>query len=329
MEDLKNLTDDAEKSVENAENLATLDQIRVQYLGKKGEITSLLKNLGHLPPEERPKAGQMVNVSKQKLTLAIEARKKVLTAQALNEKLSQETCDVTLPGRQARERGTLHPVTQTWQRMQSLFAQWGFEVAEGPEVETDYYNFESLNFPEDHPARAMHDTFYFDDGRLLRTHTSNVQIRMMENEQPPLRIVAPGRVYRCDSDATHSPMFHQLEGLWVDRKVSFADLKGLLIAFLQAFFNDPNLKIRFRPSYFPFTEPSAEVDIMGPNGWMEVLGCGMVHPNVLKAVNIDSEAYTGFAFGMGIDRFAMLYYGISDLRLFFENDLRFLGQFTA
>ncbi|GJM06872.1 MAG: phenylalanine--tRNA ligase alpha subunit [marine bacterium B5-7] len=328
MSDLDKLAQAAEKGIAEAENLPALDQVRVHYLGKKGELTSLLKNLGHLSPEERPKMGQAVNALKQQLTTAIDARKQHLNTQAINEKLANETLDVTLPGRRAQAPGALHPLTQTWMRMQSILEQWGFVVAEGPEVENDYYNFEALNFPANHPARAMHDTFYVEGGDLLRTHTSNVQIHTMENRKPPMRVMVPGRVYRCDSDATHSPMFHQLEILWVDKQVSFADLKGLLTGFLQAFFSDPDLQVRLRPSFFPFTEPSAEVDILGKKGWLEVMGCGMVHPNVLKAGGIDPKEYSGCAFGLGIDRFAMLYYGIDDLRLFYDNDVRFLQQFV-
>jgi phenylalanyl-tRNA synthetase alpha chain len=299
--------------------------IRVNYLGKKGLLTQQLKQLGKLPADERPQAGQVINLAKAAVQEAIESRKTFLEDEQLNEQIKQGRLDITLPGRGGKRAG-LHPITLTLQRIESLFEQIGFDVVEGPEVEDDYHNFEALNIAEDHPARAMHDTFYFPDGRLLRTHTSSVQIRMMQNDKPPFRFIAPGRVYRCDSDMTHTPMFHQVEGLIVDESVTFAELKGLLIDFLEIFF-EKELEIRFRPSYFPFTEPSAEVDIMGERGWLEVLGCGMVHPNVLKNVGIDPEKYTGLAFGMGVERLAMLYYGVDDLRSFFDNDLRFLEQF--
>ncbi|MDH5360398.1 MAG: phenylalanine--tRNA ligase subunit alpha [Gammaproteobacteria bacterium] len=319
------------------DDLQRLDDIRVQYLGKKGSLTEQMKQLGSLSAEERPKAGQVINQAKQAVQQAIEARKHSLQSEALNSKLASEAVDITLPGRNA-DKGGLHPVSRTLERIESLFIQLGFEVAEGPEIEDDYHNFEALNIPETHPARAMHDTFYVDEHTVLRTHTSPVQIRVMENKQPPLRVIAPGRVYRCDSDLTHTPMFHQIEGLMVDEKVSFADLKGILDDFLRNFF-EQELKVRFRPSYFPFTEPSAEADVQCVNcggegcrvcshtGWLEVLGCGMVHPSVLESAGIDPEKYTGFAFGMGVERLAMLRYGVNDLRLFFENDLRFLKQF--
>jgi phenylalanyl-tRNA synthetase alpha chain len=325
MNDTKKLQAQAIAEIEAATDLSLLDQIRVNYLGKKGLLTQQLKQLGKLPAEERPQAGQVINHAKVAVQEAIEFRKASLEDELLNEKIKQGSLDITLPGR-GGERAGLHPITLTLQRIESLFQQVGFDVVEGPEVEDDYHNFEALNIPAHHPARAMHDTFYFPDGRLLRTHTSSVQIRMMQNDKPPFRFIAPGRVYRCDSDMTHTPMFHQVEGLIVDETVTFAELKGLLIDFLEIFF-EKELEIRFRPSYFPFTEPSAEVDIMGERGWLEVLGCGMVHPNVLKNVDIDPEKYTGLAFGMGVERLAMLYYGVDDLRLFFDNDLRFLEQF--
>ncbi|RMG27920.1 MAG: phenylalanine--tRNA ligase subunit alpha [Gammaproteobacteria bacterium] len=324
-------------AVAQAADLRALDGIRVRYLGKKGALTARLKQLGGLPPEERREAGQAINRAKQRLQEAIEQRREALAQEALEQKLAAERVDVTLPGRR-RPAGGWHPVTRTLQRIESLFGQLGFEVAEGPEIEDDFHNFEALNIPPHHPARAMHDTFYLEDGRVLRTHTSPVQIRVMETTPPPLRIIAPGRVYRCDSDLTHTPMFHQVEGLMVDTDVSFADLKGVLDAFLRRFF-ERDLGVRFRPSYFPFTEPSAEVDIQcvicggagcrvcGGSGWLEVLGCGMVHPKVFEHVHIDNERWTGFAFGMGVERLAMLRYGVDDLRLFFENDLRFLAQF--
>jgi phenylalanyl-tRNA synthetase alpha chain len=337
--DLQALTAKARSDIEAADNLDALDQIRVSYLGKKGELTSLLKTLGTLPAEERKSAGQDINRAKQEVQQALEARKESLKAAALQAKLASERIDVTLPGR-GQSMGGLHPVTRTMQRIEDLFSQLGFAVEQGPEIEDDYHNFEALNIPAHHPARAMHDTFYFDAQTLLRTHTSPVQVRHMETDKPPLRIIAPGRVYRCDSDLTHTPMFHQVEGLLVDREVSFSDLMGTLADFLKHFFEDDDLQTRFRPSYFPFTEPSSEVDIQcvmcggegcrvcGHSGWLEILGCGMVHPNVFKAVGIDNEEYTGYAFGMGVERLAMLRYGVNDLRLFFENDLKFLQQFA-
>jgi phenylalanyl-tRNA synthetase alpha chain len=336
--DLEGLIKQAEQAVAGAETLPELDDVRVSYLGKNGQLTAQLKKLGSLPPEEKPKAGQAINKAKQSLQKAIEQRKSELEAEALATRLAEEKIDVTLPGR-GLERGGLHPVTRTLDRIERLFAHAGFDVEEGPEIEDDYHNFEALNIPEHHPARAMHDTFYFDAHLLLRTHTSPVQIRTMENAGPPLKIIAPGRVYRCDSDLTHTPMFHQVEGLLVDENVSFADLKGVLYDFLRSFF-ERDLELRFRPSYFPFTEPSAEVDIecvmcggegcrvCSHTGWLEVLGCGMVHPEVFRHVGIDSEKYTGYAFGMGVERLTMLRYGVNDLRLFFENDLRFLRQFA-
>ncbi|MDH5736078.1 MAG: phenylalanine--tRNA ligase subunit alpha [Gammaproteobacteria bacterium] len=339
MSDLEQVLMQAQQAVTDASDLQQLDQIRVQYLGKKGEFTAQLKALGQLPPEQRKDAGQVINEAKQSLQAAIEQRKSVLEAEKLNSRLSEETIDVSLPGRGQRNGG-LHPVTRTMQRIEQLFANLGFDIAQGPEIEDDYHNFEALNIPSHHPARAMHDTFYFDANTLLRTHTSPVQVREMETTKPPLRLIAPGRVYRCDSDLTHTPMFHQVEGLMVDRDVSFADLMGTLDSFLRLFFENDNLQTRFRPSYFPFTEPSSEVDIQcvmcggdgcrvcSHTGWLEVLGCGMVHPEVFKHAGIDNEKYTGYAFGMGVERLAMLRYGVNDLRLFFENDLRFLKQFA-
>jgi len=336
--ELQALTAKAQSDIEAVDNLDALDQIRVSYLGKKGELTSLLKTLGSLPAEQRKSAGQDINRAKQDVQLAIEARKAALQAAALEAKLASERIDVTLPGR-GQTPGGLHPVTRTMERIDELFSQLGFAVEQGPEIEDDYHNFEALNIPSHHPARAMHDTFYFDAQTLLRTHTSPVQVRHMQSDTPPLRIIAPGRVYRCDSDLTHTPMFHQVEGLLVDRNVSFSDLMGTLADFLKHFFENDQLQTRFRPSYFPFTEPSSEVDIQcvmcqgdgcrvcGHTGWLEILGCGMVHPNVFKAVGIDNEEFTGYAFGMGVERLAMLRYGVNDLRLFFENDLKFLQQF--
>ncbi len=336
--ELQKLVDEALQAVNGSDDLRALDDIRVHYLGKKGLLTEQMKSLGKLSPEERPKAGQAINEAKQGVQQALQARKEALEQQALNAKLAAEAVDVTLPGRSGGSGG-LHPVTRTLERIQALFSQLGFEVAEGPEIEDDYHNFEALNIPESHPARAMHDTFYFDAHTVLRTHTSPVQIRTMESKQPPLRVIAPGRVYRCDSDLTHTPMFHQVEGLMVDEDVSFADLKGIMDQFLRSFF-EKDLQVRFRPSYFPFTEPSAEADIQcvmcggegcrvcSHTGWIEILGCGMVHPEVFRHVGIDSEKYSGFAFGLGVERMAMLRYGVNDLRLFFENDLRFLRQFA-
>ena len=328
MQGLSDIQNEALEAINAAEEVAKLEQLRVDYLGKKGQLTDLLKGLGKLDPAERPKAGAAINQVKQELQKAIAARQEALQSEALNKQLEADAIDVTLPGR-AEMPGGLHPVSRTLARIEAFFGQAGFTVAKGPEVEDDYHNFEALNIPPHHPARAMHDTFYFGPDQLLRTQTSDVQIRTMENQKPPLRIIAPGRVYRCDSDMTHTPMFHQVEGLLVDEHASFADLKSILYDFLHHFFEE-DFEIRFRPSYFPFTEPSAEVDIqIGKDGnWLEVLGCGMVHPNVLENVGIDSEKYTGYAFGMGVERLTMLRYGVKDLRMFFENDLRFLRQFN-
>ncbi len=327
MENIQTLLAAGEEAVMQATSTQELDDVRVQYLGKKGELTALLKGLGKLSPEERPQAGAKINEAKQALQVKINERKDTLEVAALEAKLAAETIDVTLPGR-GQELGGLHPVTKTMERIEEFFASIGYNVEEGPEIEDDYHNFEALNIPSHHPARAMHDTFYFNANTLLRTHTSGVQVRTMETQKPPLRIICPGRVYRCDYDQTHSPMFHQVEGLIVDKNISFADLKGTLEQFLRAFFEE-DVRVRFRPSYFPFTEPSIEVDIdRGDGKWLEVLGCGMVHPKVFEYSGIDPEEYTGFAFGMGVERLAMLRYGVNDLRLFFENDLRFLNQFN-
>ncbi|MBL1432152.1 MAG: phenylalanine--tRNA ligase subunit alpha [Gammaproteobacteria bacterium] len=338
MQELEKLVADASKAIAESENLKVLEQLRVDYLGKKGVITAQLKQLGKLSAEERPAAGEKINIAKQAVHASLEQRRTLLKTLELGQKLSSETIDVTLPGR-GQSSGSFHPVTQTIDRIVSLFASAGFEVAEGPEIEDDQHNFEALNIPANHPARAMHDTFYVDENTVLRTHTSPVQIRVMENNKPPLRVIAPGRVYRCDSDLTHTPMFHQVEGFVVDKDVSFAHLKGLLNQFLSAFF-EKELPLRFRPSYFPFTEPSAEVDIAcvicegkgcrvcSHTGWLEIMGCGMIHPNVFNATGIDNEEYTGLAFGLGVERMAMLRYGVNDLRLFFENDSRFLQQFS-
>ena len=327
MQHLEEIIANASAAIEAAESLVVLDEVRVQYLGKKGELTAQLQSLGKLPPEERREAGQEINKAKGVVQQAIAARKDALQRAELEAKLAAETIDVTLPGRRI-ENGGLHPVTRTVERIEKFFGELGFNTEAGPEIEDAFHNFDALNIAADHPARTDHDTFFFNPDLMLRTHTSGVQIRTMENGKPPFRFIAPGRVYRNDYDQTHTPMFHQVEGLMVDKNVSFTELKGILHDFLQNFFEE-SLQVRFRPSYFPFTEPSAEVDVMGKNGqWLEVLGCGMVHPNVLRAVNIDPEEYTGFAFGMGVERLTMLRYGVNDLRAFFENDVRFLKQFN-
>jgi len=325
--DLDTLLSEAQSLITGADSLDALESTRVELLGKKGRLTSALKAVGQLPKEEKPAAGQAVNRAKQTVQGLLDEQHALLDNAALAEKLSQDAVDISLPGR-AQAAGGLHPITLTTERISALFAQLGFDVAHGPEIEDDYHNFEALNFPAHHPARAMHDTFYFDANRLLRTHTSSVQVRYMKTNKPPMRIVVPGRVYRCDSDQTHSPMFHQVEGLLVDRDVGLTDLMGHLEGFLKLFFDQDDCEIRFRPSYFPFTEPSTEVDIrIGGGSWMEVLGAGIVHPEVFKAVGIDTESFTGYAFGMGVERLAMLRYGVDDLRRFFENDIRFLQQF--
>lgn len=331
MDSVNQILKHALAEISACEELSALDDLRVHYLGKKGEVTALLKSLGSMAHEQRKAFGQAVNRTKGELAQAVNTRKLALEEIALNQRLANEKIDVTLPGR-GRQRGGLHPVTHTLQRITDIFSRLGYDIATGPEVEDDYYNFELLNFPPHHPARAMHDTFYFGDGRLLRTHTSPVQIREMKKNGAPVRIIAPGKVYRSDSDQTHTPMFHQVEGLLVSETVTMADLKGVLQSFVNAFF-ETTLEMRFRPSYFPFTEPSAEVDIAWDKGdgkqpgWLEILGCGMVHPNVLQACGVDSEKYVGYAFGMGVERLAMLRYGVTDLRQLFENDVRFLRQF--
>ncbi|VAW45110.1 Phenylalanyl-tRNA synthetase alpha chain [hydrothermal vent metagenome] len=332
MSDLQQILADGLNQIEQAETAQTLDDVRVQFLGQKGSVTLQLKQLGQLAAEDRKAAGAQINQIKQQLFTNIQAKKTTLMAAELNQKLMVEAVDVTLPGRKQAEGG-VHPVSRTMQRIVDLFSQVGFDVVTGPEIEDDFHNFEALNFPAHHPARAMHDTFYFPDGHLLRTHTSPVQIRAMKTMQPPIKIIAPGKVYRSDSDQTHTPMFHQVEGLVIGENVTFASLKGVLNQFVNAFFED-DLKIRLRPSYFPFTEPSAEVDVEwrkddGSIDWLEVLGCGMVHPNVLRSGGIDPEKFTGFAFGLGVERFAMLRYGVQDLRNFFENDMAFLSQFSS
>lgn len=325
--ELNDIVAAAEAAVAAADSPQALDQVRVDYLGKKGRLTEQLKSLGALSAEERPAAGQAINQAKQQVQGLINARNDELKQAELNAKLAAERIDVSLPGRRSQVGG-FHPVTKTIQRIEAFFGDLGFRVVEGPEVEDAFHNFDALNIPANHPARADHDTFYFDANTMLRTQTSGVQIRTMEKEQPPLRIISPGRVYRNDYDQTHTPMFHQVEGLMIDTDVSFTQLKGILEDFLVNFFEE-SLEVRFRPSYFPFTEPSAEVDVRRKDGqWLEVLGCGMVHPSVLQAVGIDSEKYTGFAFGMGVERLTMLRYGVNDLRAFFENDVRFLKQFN-
>ena len=338
MQALDDLKAEATADIESAADSAALEKLRVEWLGKKGRVTDLLKSLGQLDAEERPKVGAEVNAVKKLLNEQISERKETLQRAAIAAQLAAESLDVTLPGRR-EDLGALHPITRTIDRMAAYFAALGFKVVEGPEIEDDYHNFEALNIPAHHPARAMHDTFYIDDTHVLRTHTSGVQVRTMETQEPPLRVICPGRVYRCDSDLTHSPMFHQVEGLLIDEDVSFGQLKGIIQEFLHAFFEQDALAVRFRPSYFPFTEPSAEVDIQcvkcagegcricSGTGWLEVMGCGMVHPRVLEMCGVDTDRFQGFAFGMGVERLAMLRYGIGDLRLNFENDLRFLAQF--
>jgi phenylalanyl-tRNA synthetase alpha chain len=335
--DLDRLVSSALVEIAAADTAAALNEVRVRLLGKKGAVTEQLKELGRLPAAERPAAGARINEAKARLAAAIDAREQVVAEAAVAAELARGAIDVTLPGR-GQAGGALHPVTRTRLRIEEIFLRAGFSIAEGPEVEDDFHNFEALNIPASHPARAMHDTFYFGDGRLLRTHTSPVQVRAMRATPPPLRLISPGRVYRCDSDQTHTPMFHQVEGLVIDRDIGFAHLKAMLQGFVSEFFEKP-LDIRLRASYFPFTEPSAEVDcqcafcegrgcrVCKQTGWLEVLGCGVVHPNVLRNCGLDPEAWSGYAFGMGIERFSMLRYDVNDLRLYFENDLRFLAQF--
>jgi phenylalanyl-tRNA synthetase alpha chain len=327
MSSLEQLLEQAQSEVAGSADPKALDELRVKYLGRKGALTAHLKSLGKLPVEERAAAGKEINQIKQALSASIETRQAVLEAESVETRLAGERLDVTLPGRGINS-GHLHPVTRTMRRMEEIFRLAGFDVRIGPEVEDDYHNFSALNFPEDHPARAMHDTLFLESDLLLRTHTSPVQVRAMREKGAPIRLIAPGRVYRCDSDPTHTPMFTQVEGLAVDRGISFSNLKSVLYEFVSLFF-ERDVRLRFRPSYFPFTEPSAEVDVMSESGrWLEILGCGMVHPNVLRNVDIDPEEFTGYAFGMGVERLAMLRYGVDDLRLFFENDLRFIQQFS-
>ena len=328
MDDLTRIVDAALAEFGGCNDASALENAKARYLGKTGSLTEQLKGLGKLSAAERPAAGARINEAKVQLESALNARRAALADAKLEAQLAGEALDVTLPGR-GLGTGTLHPITRTLERVEALFRSLGFTVADGPEIEDDFHNFTALNTPENHPARSMQDTFYVEGGMVLRTHTSPIQVRYMETHAPPIKIIAPGRVYRVDSDATHSPMFHQVEGLWIDRDVTFADLKGTITEFLRMFFERDDLKVRFRPSFFPFTEPSAEIDMaFGDGGWLEIAGSGQVHPNVLRAVNIDPEEYQGFAFGMGPDRLAMLRYGIDDLRLFYENDLRFLRQFA-
>lgn len=339
MKNLEEIIAEAASLMDSIDDPNELENVKARYLGKSGVLTELLKSLGKLSAEERPAMGSRINEAKNILEATLKNRRNVIQEKELSAKLAEEALDITLPGR-GIGKGGLHPVTQTLSRIEALFHSVGFSAASGPEIETDFYNFTALNIPENHPARAMHDTFYVDNGNLLRTHTSPVQIHYMQNNEPPIKVIAPGRVYRCDSDVTHTPMFHQVEGLWIDENANFSALKGILADFMVNFFERDDLPVRFRPSFFPFTEPSAEMDIgcvicngkgcrvCSHTGWLEVLGCGMVHPNVLKHVDIDSEQYTGFAFGLGVERLTMLRYGVNDLRLFFENDLRFLKQFN-
>jgi phenylalanyl-tRNA synthetase alpha chain len=326
MTDLTHLIAESIADFNDCNDIPALENAKAKYLGKTGSLTDALKGLGKLSAEERPAAGAAINLIKQAIEAALNAKREAILNAAQALQLASESIDISLPAR-SQFQGGLHPVTLTLRRIEQIFHSIGFEVATGPEIETDFYNFTALNIPENHPARAMHDTFYVDDKNVLRTHTSPVQVHYMENKEPPLKIIAPGRVYRVDSDATHSPMFHQVEGLWVDENISFANLKGVVQDFLQKFFERDDLTVRFRPSFFPFTEPSAEMDMSWNGGWLEIGGCGMVHPEVFKHVNIDCEKYRGFAFGLGVERLAMLRYGVNDLRHFFNNDLRFLSQF--
>ncbi len=327
MNDLASLVAAAMDAFASCTDAAALENVKAKFLGKAGSLTERLKGLAKLPPEERPAAGAAINAAKQQLETALAERRAALAQVKLDTALAADALDVSLPGR-GHGRGSLHPITRTLERIETLFRSLGFEVADGPEIEDDFHNFTALNTPENHPARSMHDTFYVEGGLVLRTHTSPIQVRYMETHAPPIKIIAPGRVYRVDSDATHSPMFHQVEGLWIDEDVTFADLKSVFTEFLRNFFERDDLKVRFRPSFFPFTEPSAEIDMNFGDGWLEISGAGQVHPNVLSAVGIDPERYQGFAFGMGPDRLAMLRYGVNDLRVFYENDLRFLKQFV-
>jgi len=332
MDKLEKIVAEARATFEGISDAARLEQAKARFLGKAGVLTEQLKGLGKLPAGERPGAGALINEAKEKVEAILAARRDAIQAQSLDARLAQEALDVTLPGR-GRGRGGIHPVIRTWQRIEGIFRSAGFDVADGPEIETDWYNFTALNQPENHPARSMHDTFYVEGGLLLRTHTSPMQVRYARMHEPPLKVIATGRTYRVDSDATHSPMFHQVEGLWIDEHISFADLKGTYTDFLRRFFETDDLRVRFRPSFFPFTEPSAEIDMAFPSGplegrWLEISGAGQVHPNVVRNFGLDPERYIGFAFGSGLERLTMLRYGIDDLRLFFDGDLRFLRQFA-
>jgi len=332
MDNLEKIVAEARATFEGISDAAQLEQAKARFLGKAGALTEQLKGLGRLPAGERPRAGALINEAKEKVEALLAARRDAIQAQSLDARLAQEALDVTLPGR-GRGRGGIHPVIRTWQRIEGIFRSAGFDVADGPEIETDWYNFTALNQPENHPARSMHDTFYVEGGLLLRTHTSPIQVRYARARKPPIKVIAPGRTYRVDSDATHSPMFHQIEGLWIDEHISFADLKGVYTDFLRRFFESDELEVRFRPSYFPFTEPSAEIDLQFAAGplkgrWLELSGAGQVHPQVVRNFGLDPERYIGFAFGSGIERLTMLRYGIDDLRLFFDGDLRFLRQFA-
>ena len=332
MDNLEKIVAEARATFEGISDAAQLEQAKARFLGKTGALTEQLKGLGKLPAGERPSAGALINEAKEKIEALLAARREAIQVRSLEARLAQEALDVTLPGR-GRGRGGIHPVIRTWQRIEGIFRSAGFDVADGPEIETDWYNFTALNQPENHPARSMHDTFYIEGGLLLRTHTSPIQVRYARAHKPPIKVIAPGRTYRVDSDATHSPMFHQVEGLWIDEYVSFADLKGIYTDFLRRFFETDDLQVRFRPSFFPFTEPSAEIDMAFPSGplegrWLEISGAGQVHPNVVRNFGLDPERYIGFAFGSGLERLTMLRNGINDLRLFFENDLRFLKQFN-
>lgn len=326
MDHLKKLIESAKKDFEECITLTELDNAKSKYIGKTGPLTEAMRGLSKLPKEEKPKAGAFINEVKQSIESLLNNRKEVIQKEVMLSQLENEYIDVTLPGLKQSE-GSLHPISLTMHRIENIFHSIGFDLATGPEIEDDYHNFTALNIPESHPARAMHDTFYIDKNHVLRTHTSPVQVRYMKDNQPPLKVISPGRVYRVDSDATHSPMFHQVEGLWVDKNVNFANLKGVVQDFLQNFFEDNDLTIRFRPSFFPFTEPSAEIDMSWNGGWLEIGGCGMVHPEVLNQANINTEEFQGFAFGLGVERLTMLKYHIDDLRLFFINDLRFLKKF--
>ena len=332
MQDLESIVAEARSAFEGAAEAALLEQVKARYLGKTGVLTELLKGLGKLPADQRPAQGARINQAKVQIEEALAARREAIQADALGVQLAQEALDVTLPGR-GRERGGIHPVIRTWQRVEQIFRSIGFDVADGPEIETDWHNFSALNQPENHPARSMHDTFYVEGGLLLRTHTSPMQVRYARTHKPPVKVIAPGRTYRVDSDATHSPMFHQVEGLWIDEDISFADLKGVYTDFLRRFFESDELQVRFRPSFFPFTEPSAEIDMAFGSGplkgrWLETSGAGQVHPNVVRNFGLDPERWLGFAFGSGLERLTMLRYGIDDLRLFYDGDLRFLRQFN-